>query len=519
MATPRMIVKDLSLKKITASALLERLYEEGWSADHDGLVRELVHRLSDKLDSVIEVTDCDKDTLNFNAQFPSIRLRTMNEVPGILLGGDSDISSTLTDFWKKYNNPSFIPFIFTTSESSFRQAKDLLSNDRCLVLSSEQLRNVLNSTNPPNLLKEYLKEQVPRRSLIPFDIFKPAVGGMFFGRDEEISRLEEEDDVSFAIAGPGRMGKTSLVTNYKSQLWRSHNRRMARFSVSFYKADPDPDAAARFFAMEVHPGSRSDRMKADGLVNLLRYMRSQHNRPIELLLDEVDAVCQGDAFGYLGEASKLGLCRLVLSGKGVLLRTMLSNSSPFACRMELLQLGPINESAARSLLLKPLSDLGFKFSDADHVFDVILPFTGRLPHLMQLFGRKFAEYAVRAHTNEITPALVDEVKGDFLIPQFFIKSLIDLDDPVTRLLGLLFVEQGLDRISIGDVQRLAESEGLKLDVKRVFDICLDLTINNVLVWDHGSYRIANEGIGFYARQTDYLQTALTEARANVNGVH
>jgi len=32
MATPRMSVKDLSLKKITASALLERLEQEGWSA-------------------------------------------------------------------------------------------------------------------------------------------------------------------------------------------------------------------------------------------------------------------------------------------------------------------------------------------------------------------------------------------------------------------------------------------------------------------------------------------------------
>ena len=298
---------------------------------------------------------------------------------------------------------------------------------------------------------------------------------------------------------------------------KSHNQRTARFSVSFYKADPDADAAAKFFAMEVSPGSRSARIKADGLVNLLRHMRSKHNKPIELLLDEVDYVCQGDAFRYLGEAAKLGYCRLVLCGKGVLLRTMLNNNSPFACRMELLQIGPLSESAARSVLFKPLSDLGFKFSNPDHVFDDILPFTGRLPHLLQLFGRKFAEYAIRADTNDITPGLLNEVKGDFLIPQFFIKSLIDLDDPTTRLIGLLLVEKGPDKITLADVQNVARTEKLNLDVKQVFDICLDLTINNVLVWNHGSYRLANDGIRFYARETEYLQTALTEARAAVNG--
>jgi hypothetical protein len=512
-----MSVKDLSLKKITASALLERLEQEGWSAHHDGLVQELVHRLSDKLDCFIDLNQCGDDTLSFTAQFPNIRLRTMNEVQGLLLGGSREIGDTITDFWKKYNNPSFLPFILTTSEASFVQAKDFLTNDRCLVLSSGQLRNLLNSSDPPETLKGYLKEQIPRRSLIPFDIFKPATGAMFFGRDEEISRLEEEDDVSFAVAGPGRMGKTSLVNRYRMQLAKSHNQRTARFPISFYKADPDADAAAQFFAMSVDPGSRSARIKPDGLVNLLRHMRSKHNKPIELLLDEVDDVCQGDAFRYLGEAAKLGHCRMVLCGKGVLLRTMLNNSSPFACRMELLQLGPLSETAARSLLFKPLSDLGFKFSNPDHVFDDIIPFTGRLPHLLQLFGRKFAEYAIRAGTNDITPTLLNDVKGDFLIPQFFIKSLIDLDDPTTRLLGLMLVEKAPDKISLADVQSAAEAEGLKLDVKHVFDICLDLTINNVLVWNHGSYRLANEGIRFYARQTDYLQTALTEARAAVNG--
>jgi hypothetical protein len=514
-----MSVKDLSLKKITVTALIDRLNEEGWNSTHDSLAQELVQRLAFKLETQAEIRGCAENSLYFVLHLHDIRLRTMHEVPCLFMGASSNVSEALNGFWKRHNTPHFVPFILTSSAFSYEQAAGYLSNGRCLVLSPEQLKLLLNASNSQHQLKLFLRQQVPRRTLIPYNIVKPAEGGMFFGREEELERLEEEDFTSFSIAGPGRIGKTSLLKNYQKRKVYSQNQRTLRFEVSFYKSDPNPDAAARFLAMEIWSSSRSSRMTAKDLVNFLRYMRSRHGKPLELLLDEVDDVCQGEAFKYLGEAAKMGLCRLVLCGKGVLMKMMLNANSPLDCRMELLQLGPLNDDVARTLLLRPLTDLGFQISKEDQLLNDILRFTGRLPHLLQIIGKKLAEFAIKEGTETITPELLEKTKGDFLITQVFIKSLNDLDTPESRLVGLLLVEQGEGNISVSSIQALARSKGLELNAKQVWDVCIQLVINNVLVWNNGSYRLANEGLPFYARQTEYLSQALSDASNKANALN
>jgi hypothetical protein len=510
-----MLIKDLDLKKITASALIHRLSEEGWTANHDSLAQELVQRLATNLESFASVSKCGENMLTFILHTINVRLRALHEIPCLLVGGEN-VSDDLSDFWKRYNTTSHIPMVLTTSPGAFDQAVSHLSNGRCFILSSEQIRDLLNASDSLQLFKRYIGEQVPRRSLIPYSISKSAEGGMFFGREEELCRLEEEDSNSFSIAGPGRVGKTSLIKRYLRQKLYTHDRRAMRFEVTFYKSDPNADAQARLFAMAISPSRQSDRMTASGLVNFMRYMHGIHKKPIELLLDEVDEVCQGDVLKYLGEAAKMGLCRLVLAGKGDLLKMMLNSNSPLDCRLELLQLGPLDDNSAKALLLLPLRDLGFSIEQTDQLLDHTLALTGRLPHLLQLFGRKLAEYAIREDTRVINLDLLEKTKGDYLIPHFFVKSLNDLKDPETRLIGLLLVSEGrTDNISSLDLRELGEREGLQLNSQRLNDICIDLVINNVLVWHHGSYRLANEGLPYYARQTQYLANALRDAHSAV----
>lgn len=511
-----MLVKDLALKKITASALIQRLDEEGWTADHEGLPLELINRLAVKLNVFADQTACGNNTLQFTMHTSNIRLRTMDLVPCLVLGGGEDVSEILNEFWSGHDSLKRIPLLLTLSQGTFQQAISRLANGRCFILSSEQIRDLLNATNSLALFKHYIREQLPKRSLIAYSISELAQGGMFFGREEELCRLEEEIGTSFSIAGPGRIGKTSLITRYHKQKIYKRDRRALRFEVNFYKSHPDPDVQARHFAMSIAPSRRSDRMKASELVNFMRYMRAIHRQPMELLLDEVDEVCQGDVLKYLGEAVKMGLCRLMLAGKGNLLRMMLNPGSPLDGRLELIQLGPLDENSAKALLLMPLTDLGFQIENPDQLADHVLRFTGKLPHLLQLFGKTLAEYAVREGTKVIDPELLEKTKADFLIPHFFVKSLNDLEDPAARLIGLLLVSNNRQNsISSLELQKLGEGEGLRLDSKRLKNICIDLVINNVLVWNNGSYHLANEGLPYYARKTEYLITALRDAQAAV----
>lgn len=510
-----MDIKHLPVKNIPIGSLMERLGGEGWSRTHDGIVQEFTARWAVAFDTDIEVREVGENSLTFTTYLPDIRLRTMHEVPCLLLAGDSVDPDVLNRHWVRYNT-GYLPFILALTTHAYEQAAKKFFNGRCLVLSSEQIKELLNSPDPPSHLKRRLREQIPRRSLIPYDYLLPATGGMFFGRDDEIGRLQEEDSISFAIAGPGRIGKTSLLNYYKkAKLYGRSASSAHRFSVSFYQAESSPDLVARFLAMAIQESSQSHRMTAKGLINFLRYMRTRLGGTLELLLDEVDEVCQGEVFQYLGEAARVGLCRLILCGKGKLLKMMLNAKSTMDCRLDLIQLGPLDEEPASALLLKPLEDLGFVLNDPDHILDEVLRMTGRLPNLIQCFGKKLAEIAIHDKTETITPTLMEKLKGDFFITQLFIKSLIDLEDPESRLIGLSLVKDGARHITSSSLQQLALGFGLHFDSKRIVEVCSDLVINNVLVWNHGTYSLANEGLPFYARQTGYLDNALSEARAAV----
>jgi hypothetical protein len=508
-------IKHLPVKNIPTGSLMERLIGEGWSRAHDGVVQEFTARWAAAFGTEIDVRELGENSLTFTTYLPDIRLRTMNEVPCLLLTGERVDPELLNRHWARYNT-GHLPFILALSRSAYEQAAGKFLNGRCLVLSAEQIKGMLNSPDPHDNLKHRLHEQIPRRSLIPYDYFLPATGGMFFGRADEIGRLHEEDSVSFAIAGPGRIGKTSLLAHYNSAKLYRHNASFAhRFSMSLYEAKATPDLVARFIAMRIQESSKSDRMTAKGLINFLRQMHWRLGGRIEVLLDEVDEVCQGEAFQYLGEAAKLGLCRLILCGKGKLLKMMVSNKSPLDCRLDLIQLGPLDEEPARTLLLQPLEDLGFGLSSPDYIVDEVLRMTGRLPNLIQCFGKKLAEFAIQENTETITPALMDKLKADFLITQLFVKSLVDLEDLETRFIGLSLVDEDARRITSSTIQSLGRRYGLSLDSNRVMEICVDLVVNNVIVWNNGSYSLANEGLPFYARQTGYLSDALAEARTEL----
>jgi hypothetical protein len=70
--------------------------------------------------------------------------------------------------------------------------------------------------------------------------------------------------------------------------------------------------------------------------------------------------------------------------------------------------------------------------------------------------------------------------------------------------------------SVKAVSDLARRSGISLDTNRAREICNNLVINNVLAWNGGSYRIANDGLYFYALQAGYLDDALEEASELVN---
>lgn len=505
------------VKELHTNVMMERL-AEGWDTSHAGLAQEFVQRWAGALCTEAEVNEVGENTAQFFLDLSDVRLRTMHEVPCMLVSGSANLDQPLRAFWNKFNSSNHLPFILALSDAAHAEAVRTLKSDRRLLLSAAQVRQMLRAAPAQNLLKQIITRQIPRRTLNPYDLLGPAEGGMFFGREPELSRLRDEDMTSFAIAGPGRIGKTSLAMRYRKEMLRTAPQRATRMIFhSMYEPNPLPSKTARTIAMCIENSSRSDRMVAGDLLNFLRYQKNRYGGTLELLLDEVDEVCQGETFKVLGEAARSKLCRLILCGKGVLLKMMLSSKSPLDCRLSLIPLEPLDENSARDLLIKPLTDLGFTLVNPERLAGEVSELTGRISNLVQLFGDQLAIKAIEGKTDTITTETLESLKADFYIAQTFMKAFNDLDDPEARLVALSLLNAEVEEVSVAEVQAVARSEGIRMDLKRANDVCIDLLINSVLTWKNGEYCIASKGLSFYARKGGYLGSALQDARDKLKG--
>lgn len=503
---------EVSAKDLSPAQLIDKL-AQGWSSAHSGLALEFIQRWSSHFNTTENTDEIGENSLTFITDFGNIHLRTMDEVPCLLISGKEELKETLSSFWNRWNSPHHLPFILAISDEAHSLAVSTLQNDRCLILSRDQVKRLFRSEDPRLMLKQALWRQIPKRTLIPYNILVPAEGVVFFGRENELARLSDEDNTSFAIAGPGRIGKTSLVRRYRRLRYLKHNSRASQmFYVSFYQCDTGTQGVARFLAMQLDGSRRSSRIESGDLVNFLRYRKQVCRGPLDLTLDEVDEVCHSEAFKYLGEAARLGHCRLILCGRGILLKAILKGNSPLGGRVELVRLSLLGEEAARQLLLKPLADLGFKLELTEAQINDLLSMSGGLPHHIQTYGLRLSEAAIADKTDVISEELVAKVKGDFVLAQFFIKTLEEIKDIPTKLVGLKLLQANQEDVSISFVQELAKQEGISLDRATANDICIDLVINNVLAWGTWNFKLANGGLAFYARETGYLRDTLKEAK-------
>jgi hypothetical protein len=507
----------MSYKELPLDALIGQL-SAGWQPDRCGAPQELVRRWASAVGAATKIRKTETNVLFFMADLCGFCLRGMDNIACFVLGGNSDIIPVTRELWARVSH--LLAFVFALPDSSYRQAKEVFPESRTLLLSADEMKQLLGDGDPKQFLKTLLWKHIPRRRLIPYNFLLPAEGSMFFGRRRELDRLLGEDQVSFAIAGPSRVGKTSLVKRYIREMSQLKDPLApSTFYINFYDCeDHSPNGTAKFCAMKIDSSSRSARMTVPDLVNFLRYKSATLGSPLNLILDEVDEVCQGNAFRSLASAARAGYCRLVLCGRGVLLKTMLDVKSPLESHLDLIQPEPLDDGSARQLVLLPLTDLGLQIQGSEKLVSEVLRLTGRLPHLLHLYGYKLVELALADGDDVVSIKHVETLKWDFVVAQYFISPLRELKDPEARLIGLSLLRAKPGDFSIQFVQKLASRAGLYLDYARATQICNELVINNVLVWHNGAFRVANEGLYFYADEMKFVEGALGEAASEIKGL-
>jgi hypothetical protein len=490
---------------------------KGWRAGHADVARDFVHSWKEKVAASTEIEVRDH-CLYFLADIGAIRLKGMDEVHCLMAGGsEAEATGALTEIWNKVNGPSRMIFLLALSEGAASAARAVVPANRCVVAAPSGLAALFESDSPLNILKIWIREQISIRRLIPFNIKNAVEGHMFFGRSRPLARFQDEDDVCFAVAGPGRIGKTSLLRRFRKKLIAGRDERMhSTYYIDCSTCeDRTPSGIARFIAVRIESSYSNAHLTSDRLPAFFRFLKSRHNRAPDLLLDEVDEIFHPALLNDLGLAAREQLCRLVFAGKGVPMRAMLGKASPLACRIDLITLDPLSESETAGLLIQPLLDLGFQVSEPDVIVSKIADLSGRLPHLVQYFGSRLAQILLDEQTDSLCPRHVDRVRDSLEATSFFMSPFHDLSDPRVRAVALSFFSADSGRMQLPQIREAVQKLGISLAHQELWDACIDLAVNNVLTLDNGAFRIANEGLRYYARQTGFFEGALGDIRADL----
>ena len=360
--------------------------------------------------------------------------------------------------------------------------------------------DLLETENPQEYLKRELRQQVSPRLLVPFNVERPAEGGMFFGRGKYLDRLTY-DTSSIALAGPGQLGKTSLLRRYRRRLVETKDpAAQATFYIDLYRIkDRDPDGVAQFIAVSIDGSNRGRNVNSERVEQFFQYWRGHFQRPVNLLLDEVDGVLGLGVIDNIEMAARKGFCRLVLAGRSELLFSMLDDSRAFARRTTLMRLEPLEDLEAEDLFLRPFGDLGLQFHDKHAVLKLMKDLTGNLPHLVQFYGRTVANILLDGGKTTLDTRALETARDTFETAGFFLSFINNIEDQRTRQVALSILGVPSQPLTVGQIRSLVCHHGLNLSPAETWRICNDLVIRNILSWRAGVFQVANGSLLHHAR--------------------
>jgi hypothetical protein len=496
-----------SATRQASSAAISHIGERWNDIQANALIRQLSERLGCSM-LPAEAAPTDDALVRFTLDLSHLHLHGLDERTTCALLGEAEGATlaALDAFALDAAKSIGFPFVFCLTADSYAKAHRIMTRQPSMVLGPEDLAALIDSSHPLKTLLTHVREQIDRLALSAYNILRPA-DSLFFGREREQARLFEDLNASYAIAGPGRIGKSSLLKRHARNIRRSRDPRSTRlFEIDFMPLGrPDDDEVAQYIAMRISGNSRSYRTTTSGLTRFLRHCRAEFGGPLELLLDETDLVCEGEAFRQLGWAAKEGYVRLVLCGRQRLFEFSTSEASQLGHRLTPMLLTPLADAEAQLLIRLPLDALGVSIPHDSDLIRHITDQTGRLPHLLQFYCKSLVELTVDHQSHQITAELVEELEsqGEFFMA--FLGPLEELGSGESFSLAAALLRDGRDRFELAQVRdiliRLGRRDHDPISARRACDA---LVIHNILVWDQGGYRVANHAIRRFAKQAGLL---------------
>jgi hypothetical protein len=488
----------------------------GWTANSKNSVIFVERLISRALSTHVEMVEVGENYAVLRFSLDAIHFRHFHQIYCIVLGGpipDRGVASNLKYQWS--GDDRFIMVVLPLDSWEPEFATTFSARTGFLMVCLEKLQEIGRSADPIGEFMELVLSRISRHRLNPFSTLAVPAKNMFFGREESLELLFQADATSWAVAGPGRIGKSSLIQHY-IRLLRELDpvRKQTVFYTDFYYLDTiDEDAISRHIARAINDNRRAQEITLSTIKRFI--MIESRGRRLELLFDEVDRVCHTQAFLKLAELAKDGVCRLVFCGKAALYESLHNPEHQLHGRLQHLHLLPMSFEDSQRLFLLPLIDLGFRFTDEERIMHEIYRDTSGYPHLIQHLGSTIVRFAIEELRVVLDFEFVEKVRNHFDTAQFFVAPIHALGDDRLELIALSLLHDPIEQFTESHIRRTAEREGLQFDAKRISEVARSFYINNIVSWDGTYFRIATGGLRRFARKLGYFVPRLLELRKKV----
>jgi hypothetical protein len=320
-----------------------------------------------------------------------------------------------------------------------------------VVLSSDNLRDLVLADSPQAALEQFIAGQRPLREISPYR----TAGGveeaaLFFGRAAELRKLADRDLQNAVLVGARQMGKSSLL---KAVARRLATRKSIEVRYLVLASADLMDEIA----------SALDQPRPPSIAAFQDLVRGSRQRPRVWLIDEADKFAAADAASAqrsevswaLRSLAEEGTTYFVLAGFWELFRSaVFSADSPIRNLGELVRLGPLDEDAAAELVRDPMAALGITVDD--EVVTGVLAATGCRANLLVLACQGLLE-RIGPEQKVLTAPDLEKVWNDHAALR---EALMYWKDaPLDRAVG--HAALSLDRPTRRDIEARLEASGIR----------------------------------------------------------
>jgi Cdc6-like AAA superfamily ATPase len=382
-------------------------------------------------------------------------------------------------------------------------ARDYYS-PRLVIIDANDQHIVLEKTFTDTLL-DIICDQIPISDLAPYETSKPVTGTRFFGRITDIQKIFKKANTNFAVLGPRRIGKTSLLREVELRLKEQTVKELTATEGPYVFLDcsliKKPDTFMEALVQKLQPKELKRLRNRTPEVFIPRFidrMHKYHKSPVTIFLDEVDRwfapkTRNHQLLDIFKVSSEGEACRYIVAGFTQLMQEPQLADSPFFKRMfERIELGPFRKEDVSDLLLKPMKHLRIHIDQEEDVVDRLYKETGGIPLLVQYYCLSLINQLDRSKDRRITPDNLASIreKPDFkTLVLGSIREAVDAKERslVYALLKEMPQEQETMPFTDQNISAALKQNGLYIRPEEIDQICDRLILSGIL---------ANEGNKF-----------------------